>query len=888
MVKSVVESLPEAVIDLAEETLIRVLHVDDEAGFLKAAKQILEMQGPFQVETASSVEEATGKMEEKPFDVIVSDYVMPGKDGLEFLKELRDSGNKIPFIIFTGKGREEVAIKALNLGADYYLHKLGSPETVYGELTYATLKAVKASRAEQLLMESEEKYRNLVENSKDAIAIVDFKGNVLFANNAAERLTGYTLKEGMGMNIRKIIPKRLWPKSLAMLLKARMGKPISYFEYEIKRRDGTAVQVETGGQAILKDGKPIAIQIITRDITERKKAEETLKESEEKFRNLAEQSPNMIFINKKGRVVYANKKCEEVMGYKREEFYSPDFNFLTLIAPESMYLLKSSFSRHMKGEEVAPFEYTLITKKGKRIEAILTTKLITYKGETTILGILTDITERKKAEEELGESEEKYRELINGMNDTVWVIDFDGNFIDVNDAAVEVLGYSREDLLSMGPPDIDTSLTVEEIRGLIKQMPTDEIQVFETTHTTKDGKTIPVEISSSLVTYQGKHAILSIARNITERKRAEEAIAKSEEKYRSLVELAPDSIMTFDLEGVITSCNTAATRLSSYPKDELVGKHFSDLGVLREEDISKYLEMLSSTQRGKVPKPFEVIWKRKDGTPRFGEVRFSLIDEKDKIVGIQAIMRDITERKQAEKSLKATLEKVQILNEKLGVVGKLTRHDARNKLNAIANNVYLARQTLAGDHEALEYLGEIESSCDQVKRVFDFARIYESLGVEELAYMDVEKYVREAGMLFSGLKGVEVVNNCHGVTVLADSLLRQLFYNLIDNSLKHGERVSQIRVHYKADKNKLKLIYEDDGVGIPKTEKEKIFKEGYGKGTGYGLYLIRKMCEVYGWNIRETGKSGKGAQFTITIPKINENGKTNYRLPQLSPRIFGS
>jgi len=136
----------------------------------------------------------------------------------------------------------------------------------------------------------------------------------------------------------------------------------------------------------------------------------------------------------------------------------------------------------------------------------------------------------------LRESEEKYRELINGMNDTAWVVDFDGKFIDVNDAAVKVLGYSREELLSMGPPDIDTSLTVEEIRDLIKRMLTDEVQVFETTHTTKDGKTIPVEISSSLVIYQGKRAILSIARDITERKQMEKKLEEYSQHLEELVE----------------------------------------------------------------------------------------------------------------------------------------------------------------------------------------------------------------------------------------------------------------------------------------------------------------------------------------------------------------
>ena len=136
-------------------------------------------------------------------------------------------------------------------------------------------------------------------------------------------------------------------------------------------------------------------------VAERKRAEESLRESEEKFRTLAEQSPNMIFINKRGRVTYANKKCEEIMGYKREEFYSPDFDFFMLIAPESKELIRGNFSRHSKGQDVTPCEYTLITKGGRRLEAILATKLISYEGENAILGTVTDITERKRAEKEI-------------------------------------------------------------------------------------------------------------------------------------------------------------------------------------------------------------------------------------------------------------------------------------------------------------------------------------------------------------------------------------------------------------------------------------------------------------------------------------------------------
>ncbi len=168
-------------------------------------------------------------------------------------------------------------------------------------------------------------------------------------------------------------------------------------------------------------------------------------------------------------------------------------------------------------------------------------------------------------------------------------------------------------------------------------------------------------------------------------------------------------------------------------------------------------------------------------------------------------------------------------------------------------------------------------------RILEFARVYESLGVEELVYMDVEKAIDEAVALFPNLKGIKITNKCCGLTLLADSLLQQMFYNLIDNSLKYGQKTTRIQVHYEeAGCDELRLFYEDDGVGIPETDKAKLFKEGYSTGgsTGYGLYLIKKMMEVYGWTIQEKGETGKGALFAITIPRTNQHGEENYHIVQ--------
>jgi signal transduction histidine kinase len=222
-----------------------------------------------------------------------------------------------------------------------------------------------------------------------------------------------------------------------------------------------------------------------------------------------------------------------------------------------------------------------------------------------------------------------------------------------------------------------------------------------------------------------------------------------------------------------------------------------------------------------------------------------------------------------------------MMNEKLRVVGGLTRHDVRNKLCAVTGNAFLLKKKHADQADIVDGLGKMEQACKEIGKIFDFAKMYEQLGVEELTYVDAEKDIGEAVALFSGPLNLKVINECHGLTLLADSFLRQLFYNLIDNSLKHGEKVTKIRVHYeKVDQDKLIVVYEDDGAGISAENKQQLFKEGFSTGgsSGYGLYLIRKMIEVYGWTIQETGEPGKGAQFTITIPQLNQNGKSNFKI----------
>lgn len=985
-----------------------VLQVDDDDHFLKSSKQILEMQCSFQIDTALSVKEALKKLKQKEYDAVVSDYQMPETDGLDFLKQLRDEGNDIPFILFTGKGREEVAIKALNLGADRYLNKIGHPEAVYGELGHAIENAVKRSkaekkiveseakfrylfetapdpivtanlkgiitscntaalkligcskeefvgkhyfklnffrakdlpkylkvvdaiandkrvepfeltwrtkdgrdilsevrlsplkeggkivgaqvicrditerkRAEEKLRESEEKYRNLIENSKDSIAIVDFKGNGLFANKATEKLTGYASEEGIGMNIRKLIPKRLWPKSVALLLKARMGKPIPYFEYELKRKDGTAISVETGGQAIFKDGKPVAIQIITRDITERKRAETMLRQSEEWFRQFFEDAPDYLYvISPEGKILDINKSALTALGYNKEEVIGKPL-LSTIYAPSSQKRAKALFMHWKSGGKIRNEELDIVTKTGETKTVLLSVDSV-KDAEGRLLhsvSVQRDITEHKKMRTALQESEENYRRMIEHAPDLIVTMDEKGIVTSCNSTLERGTDYSQPEIV--GKPFIETPLLhgVDPVNAqkifnsIIEGKHPDPIEL---TWFLKDGTPRISEIRIGLMKKDDKIAgFTAVARDITEHKKANEALQKSEKRFRELSELLPEIVFETDASGRLTFANQAGFDCFGYSREDFE-KGLKALKMLSAEDRDRGRVNMDTVLNGKRVGPNEYTAVRKDGSKFPIIIHSTPIIHGNKTTGMRGLILDITERKQAEDAVEKIINELSMIIEKLGVVGRLTRHDARNKLSVITNSTYLVKKLLADNREGLKYLRDIESAAEQIEKIFDFSRTYEMLGAEELSYMDVEKSVNEAAILFSGLNGAKLVNESHELKVLADSLLRQVFYNLIDDTLKHGEKVTQIRVHYKEHSDHLKLIYEDDGIGIPKHEKEKIFEEGYGKGTGYGLYLIRKICEAYGWTIQETGVPGKGARFIMVIPKASENGKPSY------------
>ena len=285
----------------------------------------------------------------------------------------------------------------------------------------------KRKQIEKTLKENEKRFRSMFENSSDVIMTLDIEKNVKYITPSIERVFGYKPNNIVGTSaVGYIHPDDL---NLAIsTISEVIEKPEVPITVQLRfKNDKDNWQfIEATANNLLHIPEINGIVVNFHDITEKRKTFEALQESEEKFRNLAEQSPNMIFINQKGRIVYANKKSEELMGYSRSEFYSPDFNFINLIVPESREIIRNIYNDHINGKEInQPLEYSMITKDGKRLEALHTSKLIKYAGETAILGTIIDITDYKQAEELLKHKYNFEKTIADISSRFIGVMDFD-------------------------------------------------------------------------------------------------------------------------------------------------------------------------------------------------------------------------------------------------------------------------------------------------------------------------------------------------------------------------------------------------------------------------------------------------------------------------------
>ena len=337
-------------------------------------------------------------------------------------------------------------------------------------------------------------------------------------------------------------------------------------------------------------------------------------------------------------------------------------------------------------------------------------------------------------------------------------------------------------------------------------------------------------------------------------------------------------IQSVDAKGKFIFVNPEWKKVLGYSDQDIERICLAD--VIRSDHLEGCTKILQEVKNGQKIYDVETVFLAKCRKEIIVNGNVCAIFENGKFVSTVGFFTNITERKEFERKFEESKIHNEMMNEKLRVVGSITRHDIRNKLTVIPAYSFLLKKRF-GDHpEIIDKIDKTENAVKEVEKILDFAKIYELLGVEKLVETNVSCIINEALSMFSDLP-FKVINDCDGLTLMADSFLRQLIYNLVDNTRKYGKKTTKIRMSFaNSSSEDLMFIYEDDGVGIALENKDRLFQRGFSTGgsTGLGLYLCKVMLEVYGWRIQENGEAGKGARFVITIPRINKNNFINYKI----------
>ena len=1015
--------------------MISILYVDDEPSLLEIGKLFLERSGEFSVEIITSAPDALRLMETNAYDAIISDYQMPGMDGIEFLKNVRDSGNTIPFILFTGRGREEIVIQALNEGADFYLQKGGEPLSQFAELAHQTRLAVQQRRAEASIRDHERREADILNFLPDATFAIDKTGRVLAWNQAMEELTGVKFSEIAGKDnyeyaLRLYNERRPMLIDLILVPNEEIEKDRYLYtihdrrmltaEAAFQKPDGTWIHLWGKASLLFDQNGNIAGAIESiRDITERKKSEtelraayeqitasdeelrsqynelewseKQLRESEENFQRLVESSPDAIYILVGEAFAYVNpamvrlmgaESADQLLGMPLQDRVHPHFR--EMIRERAHIVID-------EGKPVGLSETVYLKMDGSPLDIEAAVSTFRYHDKPAGLVILRDISRRKRAEQLLRESEEKYRELVENANNIILKWDKNGNITFFNEYAQRFFGYTSDEIT--GKPVMDTIVPAtqsgsdRDLRLMIDDIirhPGDYTE-NENENITRDGKRVWIRWQNKpLFDENGQFAgLFSVGTDITERKRAEDALRESEIRFREQYQNNPLPTFTWqhrDGDFVFVGCNKAAETLTGGRADEFFGRCASDLYAARPElmaeirqffsertgvskkivsehflpgkvihatasfvppdlimvhmeditgqklaeealaDNRRMLDTLMQNLPGMVYRcrndpdwtmefvsrgckdltgydpedlinnrvvsfeslivpedrqhVYEVVQKGiQDRCPfqieysitdKNGRIRWvweqgrGIFNANNELVALEGYITDNTEHKKAAEALR-------LANRNLNLLYGITRHDINNQLMALNGFIELLHEK-APDPALDYYFGWITQSMNRIATMIRFTKEYETIGIAAPTWQDARTVVDTAAHE-APLGNVLVQNELPaGLELFADPLIVRVVYNIMENAVRYGGRITTIRFFLEVrDKNHI-IVCEDDGVGIPEADKKKIFERGFGKNTGLGLFLAREILSITGISIAETGEPGKGARFELVIP----------------------
>ncbi|MDD2786738.1 PAS domain S-box protein [Methanoculleus sp.] len=552
-----------------------------------------------------------------------------------------------------------------------------------------------------------------------------------------------------------------------------------------------------------------------------------------------------------GIILEANRAAAALFGLTPDRLQGGRLQ--AYLHPGCIPVFRSVVEALTRGEELPVQELLFARSDGSTFPAAVAASAVRDPGAVAaeFLWVVTT-SGRKRVEEALRESEERYRELTENISDAFLALDHDARVVSWNRAASLLSGRPAEEVIGKSIYDLFPELRTEDVTGFLGEvMEAGRAGVSEYRLPLR-GMEHTFEVRA-IPTCEGVSIYL---RDISDRRRAEQALRRSEEEYRAVVESQTELIYRWLPDGIITFANDAYCRFVGIPCGNLLGRRYAptvpaeDQARIRQTHASLTPDHPATTVEHRVVMPDgRVRWQQWTDTAFF--------DEEGSIVEYQSVGRDITDARMASEALL-------LANKKLNLLSDVTRHDILNLLNVISGYLGLSRE-LTDDPELQGYYRKEEEAIQGIQRYMAFTRDYRDIGAAAPIWQNVSRIAREA-MTGLDMDEVAVEMQTGDLDVYADPLIIRVFANLIDNSLRHGKDVTRIHIFSEESDRGISITYEDDGIGIPHAEKERIFKRGLGRQTGFGLFLAREILAITDLSIRETGEPGKGARFEISVP----------------------
>jgi len=581
---------------------------------------------------------------------------------------------------------------------------------------------------------------------------------------------------------------------------------------------------------------------------------------ERKYKDLIEFSPQIVIeTDTSGTFKFFNRAGLESTGYTQEDI-DKGLNVLQVIVPEDHTSASNNIQKILAGENPGAMEYTAIRKDGTRFPVIVyADRIVRNKVPSGIRVIVVDITDRKRAEEELRESEQKYHDIIDNATDLIQSVTPEGKIIFVNRAWKQKLGYSETDIPHLSLKDIIHPDSLSHWMIAFKHLLSGEdTGIIETVFISKDGKKIAVEGNVSCRFINGEPAYTrGIFRDVTERNRAKEEteLLASVIRYsRELVNLATPS-------GMMIFLNDAGKKMLGISDEDVTKTNIAQVipGHFQEKLHQEVLPAILGT--GYWEGDIQYLNLKTGGLTNVHAITYPINDPKTGAIQLLAnVSTDITERKLFEDTLLR-------VNRKLNILSRLTREDLTNQIFILGSYLGIAKKQAAGQDQIIETVQKGVRAIRLINETIDYSKDYQDMGAKPPKWQNVK-----VAMLF-GLSHISIGNIRHSLEtedleIFADPLLEKVCQRLFENSVKHGDHVTRIRVWHMVTPDGVTIVFEDDGTGIPPEKKEQIFLRGDSMHVSTrSLNFVREILDITGITIKETGEPGKGARFDMTVPK---------------------